>query len=129
MRLLKAIQLAIHYLRTAEVPKDFQPQGPSASVTVRVLRMPDDVKEILFSRRSSEFVTVTDDRTYYIDFPSPDMATLHMSVMLNLMRLVNNERPWFQYMGRDSSGSKDIFLLTEVGTEATDNYRREHGIC
>ena len=128
MRLFRAIRLAMHYMRTGEVSRDFQTPVVSASVKVTVLRVPDDVREILFSRRSSALVTVADDRTYYVDSPNSDVAALHINVMLNLMRLCNNEPPWFRYLGKDSSGDKDIFVLTPVGIEATDNYRREHGI-
>ncbi len=127
MRLFKAIKLAMHYMRTGEVPRDFQTPAVSMTASVTVIGPPDDVREILFSRRSSEFVTV-DDRTYYIEFPSPDMASLHTNVMLNVMRLSSVEPPWFEYMGRDSSGDKDIFVLTALGVEATDNYRKEHCI-
>ena len=127
MRLFKSIKLGMYYMRTGEVSHDFQTPTLNMTASVTVLRPPDNVKEILFSRHSSEFVTV-EGRTYYIEFPSPDMATLHTNVMLNAMRLSSVEPPWFEYMGRDSSGDKDIFVLTPLGIEATDNYRKERGI-
>ena len=129
MRLFKAIKLAAHFLKTGEVHDDFRTPAASMQATVRVIGPSDEVREMLFSRLSSGFVTVEDERTYYIEFPEPDMATFHTNVIHYAMWLSHLEEPWFNYMGRDRSGEKDIFVLTPLGIEATDNYRRERGIC